>query len=142
MKKLLISIVTILTLSGCSSFDFSVIEEPGFQIAIKQVTGRYIEKAHNSIERAVRVVSKATEIKNFLDLQPRTLVELKKYFQRRIISKSATDADSLLLLDLADLIELRMDTDIQAGTISPEQTITINNTLDLIISRSMLYIPL
>ena len=141
MKKLLICIVTLFIMTGCSTLDFSVVEEPGFQIAIKQVTGRYIEKADNKIERAVRVVAKATEIKNFIDLQPRTVAELKEYFQRRVISKSVTDSDSLLLLDLADLIEIRLDTDINSGLISPEQRITVNNTLDLIISRARMYIP-
>lgn len=141
MKKLLISIVTLFAITGCSTLDLSFAEEPGFQIAIKQVAGRYIEKADNQVERAVRVVSKATEFKNFLDLQPRTLGELKKYMEQRILGKGKLDADSMLILDIASLVEIQLKADIDSGVLSPEQTITVNNTFDLIVSRARLYIP-
>lgn len=140
MKKLIICIITLLSVVSCESVNLRIVDEPAFKIGLKQILTRYLQKSANPVETAVSVINTASGLKNFLDFQPRTLDELKQKLQERVISNGPVNGNDLLWLDLADFIDIELKTDMGDGIISDENKITINNLIDLATQRARLFI--
>lgn len=136
MKILPILFISILLSTGCSTFN---IQDPSHKLAIQYATGQYIEQG-NTVVRAEKVIAYAEEAKTLLDFQGFSVTAIKDRLKERVMAEGLSPSDSLLALTLIDMVQVKVNQDINKGIIDPTTKVTLNEVLNAIISVSKMYL--
>lgn len=133
-------VATVVVLSGCSTIQQQIENNPdASKLAVQVATMKVIEAGNNAHERAVTTRSIVSAAKVWLDTEEVTVDLLHDKVMERVATLSLSPSDKVLVTLLADMAVAELKKRVGDGLIPADKRVTVNQVLSWVDDAAKYY---
>lgn len=120
--------------SGCALTTLQ--SNPSARLAVTYATLKVIEDGADPQQRAEKVLSIATEAREFIETDALNLSQLEAALRARLADENLSPSDQLLADALILTVVAELEAKVGSGMLSPEQKLTVGTVLGWVITAA------